>query len=179
MTITDLIPLQSRLLVAVLTVAALMLASAAGGAWVSGALWAADLAETKQAHAQALASIEHRQTQAQAQARSEEQRRQRALEEIRTDASEQIEQAQADAAAATVRAHSLQQQVARVAARPSCAASNPGAALGSAPTNAPALLLADVLQRIDARAGELAAAADRARIAGEACERSYEALKIP
>jgi hypothetical protein len=179
MSITDLIPLQSRLLVAVLTVAALMLASAAGGAWVSGALWAADLAEAKQVHAEALAAIEHRQTQAQAQARSEEQRRQTALEGIRTDASKQIEQAQADAAAATAWANSLQQQAARVAARPSCTTGNPGAALGSPSANAPALLLADVLSRIDARAGELAATADRARIAGEACERSYDALKIP
>jgi hypothetical protein len=179
MSITDLIPLQYRFLAAVLAIAVLMLASAAGGAWVSGALWAADLAEAKQTHAQALAAIEHRQTQAQAQARSEEQRRQTALEGIRTDASEQIEQAQADAAAATARAHSLQQQAARVAARPSCTTDNPGAALGSPSANAPALLLADVLSRIDARAGELAATADRARIAGAACERSYDSLKIP
>lgn len=37
-------------------------------------------------------------------------------------------------------------------------------------------LLADVLRRADARAGELAAAADAARTAGQACERAYESL---
>lgn len=179
MSLVDLIPVQYRLLVAGLAIALLMALSAAGGAWVTGALWASDLATAKQVHAETLSAIEHRQTVAQAQARSEEQRRQTALEGIRTDAHHQIEQAQTDAAAATARANSLQQQAARVAGRASCPAGNTGSAAGSPPTNAPALLLADVLSRIDARAGELAAAADRARIAGEACERSYEALKIP
>ena len=179
MTITDLIPVQYRLLAAGLVVFVLMGLSAAGGAWVNGALWAVDLATAKQNHAEALSAIEHRQSQAQAQARSEEQRRQTAVEGIRTDAHHQIEQAKADAAAATARADSLQQHAARVASRPSCASGHPGAAPGGPPTNAPALLLADVLQRIDARAGELAAAADRAQIAGETCERSYAALKIP
>ena len=174
MTITDLIPVQYRLLAAGLVVVVLMALSAAGGAWVSGALWAADLATAKQNHAEALAAIEHRQSQAQAQARSEEQRRQTAVEGIRSDAHDQIEQAKADAA--TARADSLQQQAARVARRPSCTASNPGATPGGSPANAPALLLADVLSRIDTRAGELAETADLARIAGEACERSHAAL---
>ena len=176
MAIADLIPVQYRLLAAGLAVVVLMALSAAGGAWVNGALWATDLATAKQEHAEALSAIEHRQLQAQAQARSEEQRRQTAVEGIRTDAHHQIEQAKADAAAATARADSLQQQAARVASRSSCAPSHSGATTGGPTTNAPALLLADVLQRIDARAGELAAAADRARIAGEACERSYAAL---
>lgn len=176
MTITDLIPVQYRLLAAVLAIAVLMALSAAGGAWVNGALWAADLATANQVHAEALAAIEHRQTQAQAQARSEEQRRQTAVEGIRTDAHDQIEQAKADAAAATARANSLQQQATRVAGRPSCSPGNSSTAAGSPPTNAPALLLADVLSRIDARAGELAETADLARIAGEACERSHAAL---
>ena len=179
MSLVDLIPVQYRLLSAGLAVVVLMALSAAGGAWVNGALWAADLAIAKQEHAEALSAIEQRQSQAQAQARSEEQRRQTAVEGIRTDAHHQIEQAKADAAAATARADSLQQQAARVASRPSCAAGNPGSASGGPPANAPALLLADVLQRIDARAGELAATADRARIAGEACERSYDSLKTP
>lgn len=179
MSLVDLIPVQYRLLAAGLAVVVMMALSAAGGAWVNGALWAVDLATAKQNHAKALSAIEHRQLQAQAQARSEEQRRQTAVEGIRTDAHDQIEQAKADAAAATARADSLQQQAARVARRPSCASGNPGAAPGGPSTNAPALLLADVLQRIDARAGELAATADRARIAGEVCERSYDSLKTP
>ncbi|WP_425591458.1 DUF2514 family protein [Brenneria nigrifluens] len=39
-----------------------------------------------------------------------------------------------------------------------------------------AILLADVLQRADDRAGELAAYADRARVAGLTCERAYDAI---
>lgn len=179
MSIINWIPVQYRLLAAGTAIAVLMALAAAGGAWVNGAQWAANLATVKQAHAEVLSALEHRQSQAQAQARSEEQRRQAAVEGIRTDAHDQIEQAKADAAAATARANSLQQQAARVASRPSCPTGNSSPAVGSPPTNAPALLLADVLSRIDARAGELAAAADRARIAGETCERSYEALKIP
>jgi hypothetical protein len=38
--------------------------------------------------------------------------------------------------------------------------------------------VADVLGRADERAGELAEYADRARIAGQQCERDYDALTI-
>jgi hypothetical protein len=38
------------------------------------------------------------------------------------------------------------------------------------------MVLSDLLARADARAGELAKAYDRARIAGLACEASYNAL---
>jgi hypothetical protein len=37
-------------------------------------------------------------------------------------------------------------------------------------------VLADVLSRIDAAAGELAAYADRSRVAGMACEAAYDSL---
>ena len=45
----------------------------------------------------------------------------------------------------------------------------------SAPTESAALLCADVLGRIDERAGELAAFADTSRVAGLACEREHDA----
>ncbi|PZQ36549.1 MAG: DUF2514 domain-containing protein, partial [Pseudomonas putida] len=38
------------------------------------------------------------------------------------------------------------------------------------------MVLSDLLTRADARAGELAKAYDRARIAGQTCEASYNAL---
>lgn len=44
------------------------------------------------------------------------------------------------------------------------------------PREGRALLIADVLGRADQRAGELAEYADRARIAGQQCERDYDAL---
>jgi hypothetical protein len=39
------------------------------------------------------------------------------------------------------------------------------------------MVLSNLLQRADKRAGELAAAYDRSRIAGLACERSYDGVK--
>lgn len=51
------------------------------------------------------------------------------------------------------------------------AAVHPGSAAGD-----PILLLADVLGRADKRAGDLAQYADAARIAGQKCERDYDAL---
>jgi len=48
-------------------------------------------------------------------------------------------------------------------------------ARGKAATRA-AMVLSDMLTRADERAGELAKAYDRARIAGHQCEREYDAL---
>ena len=106
------------------------------------------------------------------QARAEEQRRQVALEGIRKDANEQIAIAVADAAAADTAAIGLQQQVDRLAAR-RC----PSATAGSPAADPAGLLLADLLGRIDKRAGELAAHADRSRIAGEACVKAYRSVE--
>jgi hypothetical protein len=39
-----------------------------------------------------------------------------------------------------------------------------------------AMVLSQLLERADARAGDLAKAYDRARIAGEACESAYVAI---
>jgi len=106
------------------------------------------------------------------QARAEEQRRQIALEGIRKDAHEQIAIAVADAAAADTAAVGLQQQVERLAAR-RC----PSVAAGSPAADPAGLLLADLLGRIDKRAGELAAHADRSRIAGDACVKAYRSVE--
>jgi hypothetical protein len=59
----------------------------------------------------------------------------------------------------------------RARARACSAAPSPGK-----PGEDPIGLLVDVLGRADQRAGELAEYADRLRIAGIACERTYEAL---
>ena len=106
------------------------------------------------------------------QARAEEQRRQIALEGIRKDAHEQIAIAVADTAAADTAAVGLQQQVDRLAAR-RC----PASTAGSTAADPAGLLLADLLGRIDQRAGELAAYADRGRIAGEACVKAYGEIR--
>lgn len=104
-------------------------------------------------------------------ARAEEQRRTAAQSEIANDANQQRTAALADAFAARAAAGSLQQRVDQLVA-----ASHSPATTGSPAAGNALDLLADVLGRADQRAGELAAYADAARIAGQQCERDYDAL---
>lgn len=158
---------QYRLLLLGLAVATLMALSAAGAwQWQANAC-GAQIADMRTAQAQA-------NEKPQVQARTEEQRRQVAIEGIRRDAQDHIAQASDDAAAATAVADSLQQQVDKLARRP---ASCPGVAAGSEAADPAKLLLAELFRRADARAGELAAYADRARVAGQTCDRSFDAVK--
>lgn len=105
-------------------------------------------------------------------ARAEEQRRTAAQSEIAKDANQQRTTALADAFAARAAAGSLQQRVDQLVA----AARHPATAPGGPPTGETLDLLADVFGRADQRQGELAAYADAARIAGQQCERDYDAL---
>ena len=116
-------------------------------------------------------------TKAELEAREEELRRQAEIDEVREHAQEQIAQAQADADAASLESGRLREQARRLAARASQCASNPGAAQGGPAAGHPAMVLADLLSRADERAGELAAAYDRARASGLACERAYDSLR--
>ncbi|WP_131753611.1 DUF2514 family protein [Burkholderia vietnamiensis] len=108
-------------------------------------------------------------------ARTEEQRRTAAQSEIANDANQQRTAALADAFAARAAAGSLQQRVDQLVA----AARHSAAATGSPAAGDALDLLADVLGRADQRAGELAEYADTARIAGQQCERDYDALTLP
>ncbi|HDR9100669.1 DUF2514 domain-containing protein (plasmid) [Burkholderia vietnamiensis] len=106
--------------------------------------------------------------------RDESNRRAAAQSENAKDANQQRTAALADAFSARAAAGSLQQRVDQLVA----AARHPAATTGS-PTAGDALdLLADVLGRADQRSGELAEYADRARIAGQQCERDYDALIV-
>ena len=110
-------------------------------------------------------------------ARSEELRRQAAINEVSQNAQTEIDRARADAAAAHAAADSLRDQAQRLAAAAGKTCSNPRPAAAGKAAGSPGLVLADVLGRADDAAGELAAALDRSRIAGLACERAYDALK--
>ncbi|KVK90357.1 DUF2514 family protein [Burkholderia cepacia] len=90
------------------------------------------------------------------------------------NASKQREQARAAADVADAAANSLRKQVAELVAR----TRDPAAPAGSAAAGGALDLLANVLGRADQRAGDLAEYADRARIAGQQCERDYDALTI-
>lgn len=136
-----------------------------GAGWIAqGWRLNAQIAQMQADQAQAL-------TAAIQQARAEEQRRQVAIEGIRKDAHEQIAIAVADAAAADTAAVGLQQQVDRLAAR-RC----PASTAGSPAADPAGDMLAIMFRRIDKRAGELAAHADRSRIAGLACEAAFDSL---
>lgn len=105
-------------------------------------------------------------------ARAEEQRRTAAQLEIANNANQQRTAALADAFAARAAAGSLRQRVDQLVA----AAHRPAATAGSPAAGDTLDLLADMLGRADQRASELAEYADDARIAGQQCERDYDAL---
>jgi len=108
-------------------------------------------------------------------ARIEEQRRTAAQTEIANAATKEMVGARADAAAANDAAGRLRQRVAELLAT-GRATGNPAAASTGPAADDPIGMLADVLGRADQRAGLLAEYADSARVAGQACERAYDAL---
>lgn len=121
------------------------------------------------------ADIDNQAREASEKARAIEQQRQRDIDQVRNDAQKQIQVAAADTADAQSAADSLQLEVSKLLA--SRAALNSRVATGSATIRDLTAVLADLRQRADQRAGELAAAADASRIAGMACERSFEAVR--
>lgn len=106
-------------------------------------------------------------------ARQEEHRRQAAVNKEASDAREQNKAAAVDAGAADAAGERLHVEAGKLAAT---ACVDPGAAQRGASATRAAMVLSELFQRADKRAGELAAAYDRARIAGLACERSYQSL---
>lgn len=91
----------------------------------------------------------------------------------------QIAAANADATSARRASDGLRQRINALVADARRAAANPGAAPAVETTGDPIGVLADVLGRADQRAGVLAEYADKARIAGQSCERDYDALTNP
>lgn len=70
----------------------------------------------------------------------------------------------------------LQHDITRLAATVSCPGPDPAAVTRGQAAIRTAMVLSDLFARADARAGELAKAYDQARIAGQLCEASYNAL---
>jgi hypothetical protein len=107
-------------------------------------------------------------------ARKEEQRRQASVNKQASDAREQNKAATVDAGTADAAGDRLHVEASQFAAT---ACSDPGAAKRGASATRAAMVLSDLLQRADKRAGELAVAYDRARIAGLVCERSFDSMR--
>ncbi|MFA7893016.1 DUF2514 domain-containing protein [Pseudomonas putida] len=109
-------------------------------------------------------------------ARQQEHQRAQAQEEARAHGHEERSIANAGATDADASEQRLRNESAKLAAAVSCPGTDTAAvARGQAATRA-AMVLSDLLARADALAGELAKAYDQARIAGEQCQREYDAL---
>ncbi|PYB87195.1 DUF2514 domain-containing protein [Pseudomonas fulva] len=110
-------------------------------------------------------------------ARQQEHQRAQAQEEARDHGHEERSIANAGAVDADASGQRLRDDGAKLAAAVSCPGTDTTAvARGQTATRA-AMVLSDLLARADARAGELAKAYDQARIAGEQCQREYDALQ--
>jgi hypothetical protein len=97
------------------------------------------------------------------------------IDQVADDAKAQADHVTAAVVIADGRADSLQQQVTKLlAARKTCPAP---AADGSETSPDLATVLADLRRSADERAGSLAEALDRSRIAGLACEAAYSAAQ--
>lgn len=126
-----------------------------------------DLAELR-------ADIDRQVREAEQQARATEQARTAKIQEALDDAHKKRTIAEADARRASAASVSLRKYADSLAAR--CAPASPEAPASSPATEAPGLVLANMLGRLDEAAGELARYADEARIAGEACQGAYVVL---
>jgi hypothetical protein len=157
-------------LIAAALVAAVLFGAYRHGVSVTDAEWQAKWSEQAAELATARAEAERIQ-------RDEEQRRQTAIERVRDDAQREIDKAAADVVTANAAAVSLREQAKRLAERGSSACSSSGPAVAGKAASGAAVVLADVLARLDQRTGELAEAYDRARAAGDACERAYDAVR--
>ena len=150
----------------------------AGGYWLRGVRADRELAAMRLAFQIERAQAVKAALQAAEQARKEEARRAFEHERIARDASQDLAKARAAATAADGAAGRLREHVARLAAQ--CAGGPPedsGAATSGSPAAGPGLVLAHMLGGLEGRGRELAAYADQARIAGQTCERAYDALK--
>lgn len=148
----------------------LALAFGFGGAWkVQDWRYGKQLAEIGEANALAIKEAGNA-------AREEEQRRQASVNKEASDAREQNKAAAVDAGTADAASERLHVDANKLAA--SACPGDSGAAQRGASAARAAMVLSDLLQRADKRAGELAAAYDRARIAGQACERIYDGARL-
>ncbi|MCS4312922.1 hypothetical protein M2397_003225 [Pseudomonas sp. BIGb0381] len=150
--------------------AAILLAMAvsAAGTWrVQDWRYGKVLADAAEAQAQATIRASDN-------AREEERRLQLAVNKEGSDAREQNKAAAVDAGAADAAGDKLHIEVGKFASI-ACPGDSGTSQRGASATRA-AMVLSDLLRRADQRAGELAVAYDRARIAGLACEATYSIL---
>lgn len=120
--------------------------------------------------------VSERDRRATAAAREEERRRQAAVDEVEEDGQRKLAAARGDAADAAGARDRLQLEVNRLRAGRAATCNTIAAQQRQAGDRA-FTVLADLFERADHRAGELAAALDRSRVAGQLCEAAYSAVR--
>jgi hypothetical protein len=159
---------------AILLVVALAAAALYGsfhhGVTVTDLRWKALWADQQTLQAKGLAA-------ATAANRTEEQRRETAINQVGKDARQQQAPASTDGVAADAAGERVRGQANDLATRSSCTGGDPGSTERSKTATRAAMVLSDLFQRADKRAGDLARAYDAARVAGLACENAYSGLK--
>lgn len=135
------------------------------------------LSTEKSAHSSYRTEVAERDRRAALAALAETKRRIAAVDEVDSDAKDKLDAALADAADAQSAADRLQLEVNRLRASRGATCDTIAAQQRQAGTSAVAVL-ADLFESADRRAGELAAALDRSRVAGFACEAAYDALRL-
>jgi hypothetical protein len=128
------------------------------------------------AWANAEAKLQGQRAEALQAARDEEQRRQLLANQVAKDARDQKAAADADAVGADAVGERLHVEAAKLAAGAGKCTGDAGATERSEAARRAAMVLSDLLQKADRRAGDLAKFADRSRVAGLACERAYDGL---
>ena len=154
---------------AIVAIGAALFSGWAAWQWQANA-YERQIATMKAEHAVAVAKAE-------ADARAEGERRVAKQTEITNEAIQQAESARADARASDAASRELRARITalvNVNLRPDNSASVSGGSAAGDLTR----VLAELLGEVDQHAGKLAEQADAARIAGQACERSYNALNV-
>lgn len=161
-----------------LIVGAVAATLAFGAGWmVNGWRWDAKLARTESQHSRVLEQIAHGTVSATQAARAEEARRTAAVEEQRDIAQQRAQALEVDVAAAADSADRLRRELDALRRR-GCTCDTAAADRGSGEQGSDTIgLLIDLLTGVESAGREVAEYADRARIAGLTCERTYDAAR--
>lgn len=109
-------------------------------------------------------------------ARAKETADQLHAEKVQRDATQALEQERLNAAGERAATDRLRGELAKLQARLGRAGASPTTGPSSASATRAAMVLSDLYGSCQSRLGEVSAAFDRARIAGLACEASYDGL---
>lgn len=155
-----------------------LVAAAAGATWVvQGWRFSAKIATLQADHAKVLEAQAHAVVESVEAARSLEHRRTEIMENERDNAIKQADALADNMAGSAVAASRLRGELKKLRARYASLAAAPAIGGQSTPDTDPIGVLAVVLGELNDRAGHVGEYADRLKIAGISCERTYDAIR--